>query len=73
MKISDHIKSQKAIRKTASRYDTSENDVRHEMQTALDEAWNTKDPDAKRRQNALFPDGKPSLEEFLSKITSLIK
>ena len=35
------------------------------MQEALDEAWATADPAAKQRQQQLFPDGKPSLEQFI--------
>lgn len=40
-------------------------DVRRAMQEALDEAWASNDLATKRRQRELFPDGKPSLEQFI--------
>jgi len=37
----------------------------HEMQRALDAAWNNPDPAIRASQRALFPGGKPSVEEFI--------
>ncbi len=63
------MKSEKAIKKTAMNHSTSEQNVRDEMQKAIDVAWDTKDELALKRQKELFPNGKPTVEEFISKIS----
>lgn len=40
-----------------------------EMQRAIDAAWNTKNPDAIAFQNRYFPEGKPTVELFLKRMT----
>jgi len=40
-----------------------------EMQRAIDAAWNTKNPDAIAFQNRYFPEGKPTVELFLERMT----
>jgi len=36
-----------------------------EMQSALDAAWDSPDPAIRESQRALFPLGKPSIDEFI--------
>lgn len=73
MKILDNIKSRIGIHKTTGRHELTEDEVRREMELALDEAWKTTDPATKRRQDELFPEGKPSLEEFITQIAKRIE
>lgn len=73
MKIFDNLKGRTAIRRTACHYGKTEAEIRQEMQIALDSAWDASDPDTKRMQAELFPDGKPSLEEFIIKLSKLAK
>lgn len=63
------MKPQKAIKKTAKNNGVSEQHVREEMQKALDEAWNTTDEEALRYQKEMFPNGKPTIEEFIKKVS----
>ena len=66
------MRSQKVIKKTAKNNGVSEQHVRQEMQKALDAAWNTTDEAAMKRQKELFPNGKPTLDEFVGKISQII-
>lgn len=61
----------KVIKKTAKNNGVSEQHVREEMQKALDAAWNTTDEAAMKRQKELFPNGKPTLEEFIQKVSRM--
>lgn len=65
MKILDNMKGRSVIRCTADHFGESELQVRKDMQEALDAAWATDDPAAKKLQEDLFPDGKPTLEQFI--------
>jgi len=42
---------------------------RKEMQRTIDIAWSTTDPDIRKRQQELFPSGKPSVDEFIEVIS----
>ncbi len=63
------MKPEKAIKKTAKNHDVSEEHVREEMQKAIDAAWDTKDELALKRQQELFPNGKPTVEEFIAVVS----
>lgn len=65
------MKPQKAIKKTAINNGVTEQYVRDEMQKALDAAWNTTDEKALKRQQELFPNGKPTLDEFIKKVSRM--
>lgn len=65
------MRPQKVIKKTAKNNGVSEQHVREEMQKALDAAWNTTDEAAMKRQKELFPNGKPTLEEFIQKVSRM--
>jgi len=45
--------------------------IEREMQAALDIAWNSADSVITAKQRQLFPNGKPSVEEFLRVMSDL--
>jgi len=49
----------------AAQYGVSVSEVIRDMQAAVDDAWDNPDPAIRARQRQLFPDGKPSVEEFI--------
>ena len=61
----------KHINKVAKQNHLSKDSVKEEMQKALDAAWESNDPEALKKQHELFPDGKPSVEEFIKKISEV--
>lgn len=65
MKFMDKLKGQAVIRQVAQREGLSEGEVRRQMQAALDAAWDSTDGAVKAEQARLFPDGKPTLEQFI--------
>lgn len=54
-----------AIRKVARHHGKSEKVVRRELGQIIDAAWASGDPEAKLMQSRLFPNGKPTPEEFI--------
>ena len=44
-----------------------------EMQKAIDLAWENPSPEEKLFQEFYFPNGKPTVEEFIRKVGDLIK
>lgn len=65
MKIFDNMRGRASIIRTAEHFGQSEEQIRKDMQEALDAAWATDDPEAKALQEQLFPGGKPTLEQFI--------
>ena len=61
------------IEQIAARNGVSADEVLREMQIALDAAWNSPDPAARQKQRELFPNGKPSVEEFISVTKKQVK
>lgn len=57
----------------ASEHGTTPTEVIKEMQIVLDAAWNNPDAAARQKQRELFPKGKPTVEEFIRKISELAK
>ena len=47
--------------------------VIREMQAAVDAAWNDPDPAVQAEQRRLFPNGKPSVDEFIRVIADQIR
>lgn len=47
--------------------------VREEIQKALDIAWESKNEQEIENQNKIFPKGKPNVEEFLKTVYGKIK
>ena len=50
-----------------------ESNAKIEMQKALDHAWENASAEEKQRQNELFPEGKPSLENFIKTVAEQVK
>ena len=44
-----------------------------EMQKAIDLAWSNPSPEEKIFQELYFPEGKPTVEEFIQRVASLAK
>lgn len=73
MKFKDKRKCKRTIKATAKKFGVSSQSCRQEMQECIDEAWSTTDPVAKAKQLALFPKGKPTVEEFIATVAKQIK
>lgn len=73
MKIFDTMKGKAAIRGTADHFGEAPEDVRREIQAAIDAAWDTEDPAAMTLQRELFPDGKPTPEQFIATVAKHLK
>lgn len=56
----------------AAREGVALEEIKKDIQEAIDAAWATQAPEAKARQHLLFPAGKPTPEEFLSVITNKV-
>lgn len=64
-----NMENENVIERTAKRFGVSVVELYGEMQKAIDSAWDTKDELALKRQQELFPNGKPTVEEFIAKIS----
>ena len=73
MKIFDTMKGKAAIRGTADHFGEAPEDVRREIQAAIDAAWDTEDPAAITLQRELFPYGKPTPEQFIATVAKHLK
>ena len=58
------------FQETARKFDITE-EVRSQMQAALDAAWASEEPASIVLRSKIFPAGKPSLEEFIIVIACL--
>ena len=65
--------SNELLKKIAAKHGVSVGDVVREMQDIIDATWDNPDPAAKKKQRELFPNGKPSIEEFIRAVTKHIK
>ena len=57
----------------AAKNGVSVGEVVREMQIALDATWDHPDPAARKNQLKLFPNGKPSVEEFIRVMAKQMK
>lgn len=73
MKIFDTMKGKAAIRRTADHFGETPEDVRREIQASIDVAWDTDDLAAMKLQRELFPDGKPTPEQFIAIVAKHLK
>lgn len=65
--------AERAIKMIALREGISENEVREEIEKAIEAAMNNSDPEIKKKWNTLSRDRKnPTAEELISKIASRI-
>ena len=61
----------KAIKRLAQRHDVAASEVKRDMTYAINSAWNNPDPAVQEFQRKLFPNGKPSIDEFLLVLTQV--
>lgn len=73
MKFFDTMKGKAAIRGTADHFGEAPEDVRREIQAAIDAAWDTDELAAMKLQRELFPDGKPTPELFIATVARYMK
>ena len=76
MNLIQTAKAKAVIRRTAKKNGVSPAAVRRAMQEARDAAWDTTDPAAcppLARQKDLFPDGKPSVEQFILTVAGEVR
>jgi len=71
MKIRDKLKAKNVILASALHHGISYRKCRAEIAASIDEAWATADPAAKARQDQLFPNGKPTPEQFIVTLGAL--
>lgn len=64
-----NMENENVIERTAKRFGVSVAVLYDKMQKAIDAAWDMKDELALKRQQELFPNGKPTVEEFIAKIS----
>lgn len=72
MTIRDQIRAKVAIRKLARKEGVHSEDVRKEIQNAIDAAWDNQDPAVKWQQLQMFPAGKPTPEQFIARVARQI-
>lgn len=72
MKFTEKIRAKSALHKLAKKEGTTPKAIRASMQEAIDAAWATDDTTEKATQSHLFPNGKPSLEAFIARISEII-
>lgn len=60
-------------RKVSELHGTLTKEVRDEMQNAIDTAWSSFDETVIQKQRLLFPNGKPTVEEFIATISKYVK
>lgn len=65
MTIKERIRARKVIRTVAQREGIPPAEVRQKIQESIDEAWACQDPGVRWKQLQLFPEGKPTPEEFI--------
>lgn len=73
MKLLRMIKTKAAIRKTAAHFNETPENIRREMCDVINTAWLSEDPEIKAFQNSLFPNKKPTPEEFIAVISNIIR
>lgn len=73
MNIKNHLKGKKAIFLTGLEVQTPYSEVHKDIQTTIDAAWESTDPQVKLMQAKLFPNGKPTPEEFIAVMSKQIK
>ena len=73
MKIKNKIIGKLAIIRTATNCEMPTADVCSNIQEAIDAAWATDDLSAKKAREALFPQGKPTPEEFVAVLANHAK
>ena len=73
MKIKNKIIGRAAIIRVATNCEASPADVRASIQRAIYTAWTADDSSAKKMREDLFPQGKPTPEEFVAVLANYAK
>jgi len=73
MKMLDRIKGKAAIQAAAEQFGLTPEQMYREIRACIEEAWSSNDPAVRARQNVLFPNGKPTPEQFISTLAKQIK
>lgn len=60
-----------ALEELARAENVSVAEIRRDIQEAIDAAWN--DPQGKAYQDATFPNGKPSVEQFVETVAAIVR
>ena len=63
----------KILDEVAKKYGTNIFEVIAEIQKSIDEAWDSFDAETLKKQQELFPNGKPSIEEFIRTLADKMK
>lgn len=61
------------IGRVASHYGITPEEARSEIIKTIDHAWLSNDPQIKKYQQRLFPTGKPTPEQFIQVLSTLLK
>ena len=69
----DNKQSNELFKKIADHHGVSVDEVVRDMQDTIDATWDTPDPVARKKQQELFPNGKPSIEEFIRVVAGQVK
>lgn len=72
MKTKEEQRGRAALEATAAQNNVPISEVLSDCNKAIDAAWATSDPAAKRRQETVFPEGKPSPEIFVARLGMLL-
>ena len=68
----DNKQSNELFKKIATHHGVSVDNAVRDMQDMIDATWHNPDPEAWKRQQELFPNGKPSIEEFIRVMAKLV-
>lgn len=61
------------LEEIAKQYGVSMSEVRADMEKLIDEAWDNADETARAEQRKLFPNGKPTIEEFIVEMAKKVQ
>ncbi len=73
MAIQNFLVGKGAINRAANREGMAPEILQWDIGHIIDIAWESQDPEAKVKQAELFPEGKPSPEQFVGVLTNYIK
>ena len=73
MRFFDRMKGKAAIIGTAEHFGQTPEQVKADMLAAIAEAWENPEPEVQKLQKELFPNGRPTPEEFIAVVSKNIK
>ena len=60
------------IERVAKEHNESIENVKREIEYAIDQAFSNNDPKVQRKLKKYFPNGKPTAEEFIEKLSNIM-